>query len=154
MKLTSSVCLSARPSVNMFPQHLLKVKLTKKKFGGSNAGPNKTQNQIFWHILKFHSLVFIKLHRMIACSNVQLLAKEKFTKMLESKFGTNRPKLAQNLVFCHFLELGLFVFPEIVQNDSVEQLLVEVKYIIEGEGVKFRSSRPKLGSKLAFLSFF
>ena len=46
----------------------------------AKTGQSQAQNQVFYHLLKFGSLVFSKLHRMIAWNKVQLLVEIKCTK--------------------------------------------------------------------------
>ena len=83
---------------------------------------NRAKNLFF---VIFSSLVHqfsLKLHIIIIWNNVQLLAEVKSTQKIfwGPSLGQNR---TQNQIFLHFLKLGLLVFLEIGQDDSLEQCL-------------------------------
>ena len=91
----------------------------------------------------------LKLHRMIAWFNVQILGEVKSAKNGGSNLGQTGQSQTQNQVFYHFLKFGWLVFLEIAQDDSSEQCLVDVKpmktnFILNFIGCGTMSSRVKI----------
>ena len=79
----------------------------------AKTGQNQTQNQIFFSI--FSSLVHqisIKLHRMIAWDNVQIVIEVKpAERNWGPEFGANRSKQGPNLGFLSFSNAWFISFP-------------------------------------------
>ena len=77
------------------------------------------RNLVFWHFLKFGSLVFLEiayidsLQQCLTCSRGKI-QEEIF---VGAKMGP------ETSFFCHFLRLGSLIFLEIACNDSLQQCL-------------------------------
>ena len=81
---------------------------------------------------------------------------ETHEKNLGAQIWVKWDKIRPKAFFCHFLKFGSLVFPEIAQNDSLEQFLTTIRgKTHEKNGkVKFGPNGEKLGPKLGFFTFF
>ena len=93
---------------------------------------SQVQNEVFYHFLKFRSLLLLELaysdslQQCLTFSGVKTYTQKKFSgpNLGQAKSG---PKSGPKLGFCHFLKFVSLVFLEIAYNDSLQQCLVEVK---------------------------
>ena len=113
-------------------------------------GQNRSQNQVFYHFLKYGSLVFLQiayndsLQQYLTCSP---------GKIREKTFWG--PKSVPKLGFPHFLKFRSLVFLEITYNDSLQQCLTtsRAKHIKE-PGAQIWAKWPKIGPKIRFFVTF
>ena len=128
-------------------------KIHEKKFLDPNLvqrGQNRSQNQNFYHFLKFSSFVFLQI---AYSDSLQQCLTCRRGKIHENNFCG--PDLDPKLGFCDFLKFGSLVFLEIAYNDSLKQCLTTSRGKIHERnfGPKFRSNQTKLSLRLSFLLF-